>query len=290
MLSLLHSKLIAKLCVIAALPLAAAVYPARDESPRPDDFTVTVPAGAVSYRVAGEFTRDGVPVNAPLMKKRHESGLVVMKVQVTAADYARCVQDSGCRALDRAFDPRRDRPVVGVSWEDATAYARWFSRRSGQVWRLPTDEEWAFFAADRFHDDAVRSVNDGDFSARWIAKFNQESASERAFDRTVRATGSFGPNALGLLDLAGNVWEWTDTCFVRQKIDASDAAIDRPVENCGVRVVEGQHRTYVTNFIRDARAGGCAVGVPPANLGFRLVRDDGPRTKWIAFAGWRNRT
>jgi hypothetical protein len=44
-------------------------------------------------------------------------------------------------------------------------------------------------------------------------------------------------------------------------------------ENCGVRVVEGQHRTYVADFIRDAQAGGCAVRTLPANLGFRLVRD-----------------
>ncbi len=41
-------------------------------------------------------------------------------------------------------------------------------------------------------------------------------------------------------------------------------------------VVEGEHRAYVTDFIRDARAGGCAVGKPPSNLGFRLVRDDAP--------------
>ena len=43
--------------------------------------------------------------------------------------------------------------------------------------------------------------------------------------------------------------------------------------NCGVRVAEGQHRSYVTDFIRDARAGGCAAGLPPSNLGFRLVRE-----------------
>jgi hypothetical protein len=49
--------------------------------------------------------------------------------------------------------------------------------------------------------------------------------------------------------------------------------------NCGVRVAEGAHRAYVTDFIRDARAGGCASGVPPSNLGFRLVRE--PRS-WIA--------
>ena len=44
--------------------------------------------------------------------------------------------------------------------------------------------------------------------------------------------------------------------------------------NCGVRVVEGQHRSYMTDFIRDPRSGGCAVGKPPSNLGFRLVRDE----------------
>jgi hypothetical protein len=44
----------------------------------------------------------------------------------------------------------------------------------------------------------------------------------------------------------------------------------REDEECGD---PGQHRAYVTDFIRDARAGGCAVGVPPDNLGFRLVRE-----------------
>jgi formylglycine-generating enzyme required for sulfatase activity len=288
MLSLLHGKLIAKLCVFAALPLAIAAAPVKDDRAT-DDFAVTVPAGAFSYRMAGEFTRDGAPVDAPLVTKQRDKDLVVMKAQVTAADYARCVKDSGCRALDRASDAQPDRPVVGVSWEDASAYARWLSRKSGQAWRLPTDEEWAFFAAERFRDDAVPAGNDADFSARWIAKFDRESSSEQAFDRTVRPTGSFGSNSRGLFDLAGNVWEWTDTCFTRRKIDAQGASRGEPVENCGVRVVEGQHRTYVTNFIRDARAGGCAVGVPPANLGFRLVRDGSSRTEGIALAWWPSR-
>ena len=60
--------------------------------------------------------------------------------------------------------------------------------------------------------------------------------------------------------------------FVRHVLnDAGDVVSKSP--NCGVRVVEGQDRAYVTDFIRDARAGGCAVGIPPDNLGFRLVRE-----------------
>jgi hypothetical protein len=49
--------------------------------------------------------------------------------------------------------------------------------------------------------------------------------------------------------------------------------------NCGVRVAEGRHRAYVTDFIRDARAGGCASGVPPSHLGFRLVRQ---QKSWVS--------
>jgi hypothetical protein len=58
-------------------------------------------------------------------------------------------------------------------------------------------------------------------------------------------------------------------------LDAADDTVSSKA-NCGVRVVEGQHRAYVTDFIRDARAGGCAAGVPPDNLGFRLVREPPP--------------
>ena len=68
--------------------------------------------------------------------------------------------------------------------------------------------------------------------------------------------------------------EWTDTCFMRQPLDETGQAKTPRTVNCGVRVVGGEHRSYVTDFVRDARAGGCAVGIPPANLSFRLVRDD----------------
>ena len=46
------------------------------------------------------------------------------------------------------------------------------------------------------------------------------------------------------------------------------------IENCGVHVLEGRHRAYMSNFVRDGKSGGCAVGTPPENLGFRLVREE----------------
>ena len=59
---------------------------------------------------------------------------------------------------------------------------------------------------------------------------------------------------------------------MRTVLDNNGDALSKN-SNCGVRVAEGQHRSYVTDFIRDARAGGCAAGLPPSNLGFRLIRE-----------------
>jgi hypothetical protein len=56
-------------------------------------------------------------------------------------------------------------------------------------------------------------------------------------------------------------------------MDIDGKRIASSIDNCGVHVVEGFHRTYMSNFIRDGKSGGCAVGTPPDNLSFRLVRD-----------------
>lgn len=248
---------------------------ALDAALRGQQAVVELHPGALSYRVAGDFTRAGRQAEAPVVAVRFEAKLSIMQHQVSAADYQRCVDEAACRAFDGNVDVAIDRPALQVSWHDADAYAAWLSRKTGDHYRLPTDAEWAFAAGSQFRDDGL-PVDDNDPSQRWIARYERES--ERgADDSEPRAFGSFGINENGLYDTAGNVWEWTSTCFVRTALDATGEAISTN-SNCGVRVAEGRHRAYVTDFIRDARAGGCAVGVPPSNLGFRLVREP---NSWI---------
>jgi formylglycine-generating enzyme required for sulfatase activity len=266
------------LAITAALPGGHRDIAAVRDQPA----LIELAPGKVRYRVAGDFTRAGKPAEAPLTTVQISQPLAIMKQQVSAADYQRCIEDHACAALAPDVIGAADRPAVQVSWRDADAYARWLSRKTGETYRLPTDEEWAYAAGSRWQDDGV-PVDANDPSRRSLARYERESQLKQAagIDSEPRPIGAFGVNENGLLDLAGNVWEWTNTCFVRTALDDAGKATAKSTVNCGVRVVEGQHRSYVTDFIRDARAGGCAAGVPPNNLGFRLVREPHAMARWL---------
>jgi len=260
-----------------ALALGHRSEPAASRPPLPD--LVELRAGTFRHRAAGEFSRDGTPVTAPLVTAAIKRTLAVMRHQVTAADYQRCVEAEACLAVERD-EAVPDLPVVKVSWRDAHAYASWLSRATGVPFRLPTDEEWAYAAAGRFRDDALPDTG-GDPGQRALALYDRDMSREDRSDQRPRPIGSFGTNENGLLDVAGNVWEWTDTCYARRAIGARGDVTTTNV-NCGVRVVEGRHRTYMADFIGDARGGGCSTSAPPSNLGFRLVRDTDPPRKLLA--------
>ena len=246
---------------------------------------VELAPGSVRYRAAGDFTRSGKPTEAPLTTVQFSQPLTIMKQQVSAADYERCVAEGACRGVSDDVAIGTDRPVVKVSWQDANAYARWLSHKTGETYRLPTDEEWAYAAGSRWRDDGVL-VDANDPSRRSLARYERETQLKQTadIDGEPRPIGAFGANENGLFDIAGNVWEWTNTCFVRTALDQAGRATAKPTVNCGVRVVEGRHRSYVTDFIRDARAGGCAAGLPPSNLGFRMVREPNKIVRWMSLS------
>ena len=117
-------------------------------------------------------------------------GFAIMKYQVSADAYAACVADGACETADGRTSG--DVPVTGVSHRDAEAYAAWLSRRTGEVWRLPTDEEWSFAAAERLHDDALGLADDGNPATRWLARYRSEAAGKADRDPQPKPLGHFG--------------------------------------------------------------------------------------------------
>jgi formylglycine-generating enzyme required for sulfatase activity len=182
------------------------------------------------------------------------------------------VAEDACPALPSKG--RQDFAQTGVNFTDATAYASWFSARTGQSWRLPTDAEWLRAAAERGSEDGFSAEANGtDPSRRWIAAYLREVELRGEADLEAHPIGHFGVNTAGVADMAGNIWEWTEACFQNGTLSPDGATILTQADYCGVRAVQGKHRAFVIDFIRDARSGGCAAGVPPDYLGFRLVRE-----------------
>ena len=237
---------------------------------------VELAAGQVNYPLPGGFLVDGRPAAAPVARQEIPHAVAIMKFQVSYAEYERCVDAAACKAADAAPAAEPEMvPVTGVNYLDAQAYAAWLSREMGEAWRLPTAAEWAYAAAERFTGESYSIVasDPGNPAVAWIRRYEEETAARRKRDPAVHPRGHFGPNTNGIQDLAGNVWEWTSTCYIRTTFDSVSGAIVHETENCRVRVAEGRHRAYMSEFIRDGVSGGCAVGTPPDNLGFRLVRD-----------------
>ncbi|CAN1539621.1 COG1262 Uncharacterized conserved protein [Paracoccaceae bacterium] len=233
--------------------------------------TVRLEAALQSYRPAGEFRQGTRVVDAPV-ETIAAPAIEVMKHHVSEADYALCVVEAACLAAPST--QRADMAQTNVNYIDAIAYARWFSDRTGADWRLPTDAEWQRLAGDRALDDGFSAeANGADPSRRWIASYRREVERRGEADLEAHPLGHFGINDVGVADIAGNVWEWTESCFQNGTVAADGSVVETRSDYCGVRAVQGKHRGFVIDIVRDARSGGCAAGVPPDYLGFRLVRD-----------------
>ncbi|RYE87316.1 MAG: formylglycine-generating enzyme family protein, partial [Hyphomicrobiales bacterium] len=201
--------------------------------------TVSIAPRSYSYRASGDFIRNGAPVDGPLIAVDPAGPLEIMTFQVSASDYARCVADGDCATAAPRRRGEGNIPVTGVSFEDATDYAAWLSRATGETWRLPTVAEWAFAAGSKATDHALGIDTDPrDPAERWLAFYEKEAALGANALRTPEPLGTYGVNEFGVADLAGAVWEWTATCASRTTLDDSGRTL-RHLDSCGVRLLEG---------------------------------------------------
>ncbi len=264
---------LALLCLLGGTAVGlTAVNTGPERSEIPVLETVVIPSRTFTYRPDGEYRKGGSAIDAPLTVVGWAAAFSITKYHVTAGEYEACVADGQCLAPENKAPA--DHPVTGVSYDDAMAYARWISGKTGYRYRLPTDIEMAQAAGTLFPDEALNVADDPSNPAvRWIAQYEREAALRRSTTTPTAPKGTFGENEFGLTDFGGNVWEWTGTCHRRVYLNAS--GLQTKTESaCGVYVAVGRHRSPMSSIVRDPKGGGCSVGAPPANLGFRLVMED----------------
>ena len=233
---------------------------------------VEVPAG--SFMMGSPESEEGrFDVEGPQHRVTIGSPFAVGVYEVTFAEWDACVGAGGCGGYRPGDDEgwgRGRRPVIRVSWDDAQGYVQWLSRETGEQYRLLTEAEWEYVARA------------GTTTARyWGDSESGQCRNGNGYDDYVDCSdgyeftapvGSFQPNAFGLYDVLGNVWEWTEDCW---NDDYSGAATDGSAwqsGDCSRRVLRGGSWNLDPWDLRSAFRFRNSPGNRLNYLGFRVAR------------------
>ena len=169
---------------------------------------------------------------------------------------------------------RDDQPVVQVSWNDAEAFARWAGKR------LPTEAEFEWAArggragAEYAWGDTLRPGG-RHMANTWQGHFPEHDEGRDGYAR-IAPVGRFPPNGYGLLDITGNVWEWTSDWFSEDYFRHAEGAVDPTGPASGTeKAIRGGSWMCSANYCAGYRVAArqhTPVDSGLNNLGFRCVK------------------
>ena len=231
-----------------------------------------------------------------------EDAFAVGVHEITIREYGRFVQATGrpmrgsCRHWKEGewknvfgtgwkfpgFSQTEEEPVVCVNWEDAQAYGKWLSRKTGEEYRLLSESEWEYVAragtsiatywGDQragqclYANGADLELKRRDREWQWSTARCNDGHYRTAPIRTYKA------NDFGLFDVLGNVWEWTQDCWNENYDTAPSDGSVWGSGDCGRRVIRGGSWISRPTGIRLAVRLGVDVGHRSVSLGFRVSR------------------
>ena len=184
---------------------------------------------------------------------------------VTQGEYADFAAATG-RGSDPwtspSFPQDERHPVVNVSHADAEAYVAWLSRQTGQTWRLPSEAEWEY---------AARA---GTTTARYWGEDAGKPGEHAHFGpgKGTCPVGSFKPNAFGLHDMLGNVWEWTADHWQADYNGAPSDGSAWTEGGAAFRVLRGGSWSNEARLVRSASRGDAHPSNRFEDFGFRCAR------------------
>ena len=202
--------------------------------------------------------------------------------EVSVAQYLACVEAGACQppewleagsryneqtGSDPSYRRLGDRlsaplsPIIGVSWHDASSFANWVSELSNLSCRLPSEAEWEYAA--RAGSESIYAIGD---------KITESDANFSNSQNGPSSVGQYAPNAFGLFDMHGNVWEWTSDCYAEdythaQPVDGAPFV----VEGCETYSVRGGSWYSSAHSIRSSVRQGYDGYLRSEYLGFRIT-------------------
>lgn len=222
-----------------------------------------VPAGRFSMgcRTLADCPESELPVHDVNIDRP----FAISRYEVTFAEFERFVRATGRDRPDDQGWGRGNRPVIGVSWDDATAYVEWLSSVTGRSYRLPSEAEWEYAA--RAGSDTAYA-----FGEAIDGNANCDGCTARSTGRSL-PVGGYRANAWGLYDMHGNVWEWTQDCSAPSYEGAPTDGAAALGGDCSRRILRGGSWFNTSDFARSAARLSGSSTVRGNIAGFRVVAD-----------------
>lgn len=196
------------------------------------------------------------------------------RTEVTFAQWDACVAAGGCshRPDDNGWG-RGSRPVVDVNWDDAQQYVAWLRGKTGKYYRLLSEAEWEYAAragtSTPFHTGQRLNPSQANFDSGY--SYN-DSAKVESRQRTVPVR-QFAPNAFGLSDMHGNVWEWVQDVWHGDYSGApSDGSVWLTGGDQGRRVLRGGSWYSTPGDLRSANRISNSPAIRSFITGLRIAR------------------
>jgi len=224
---------------------------------------IKVPAGR--FRMGGASS-----IVSPDEVPRHEvnvASFMVSVYEVTFAEYDRFATATGRNKPKSSGWDRKTHPVFEVSWDDALAYTRWLSKQTGKHYRLLSEAEWEYVARAGTTTSFWWGTRAGAGNAHCFDCKSDFSTSKPA------RVGTYKPNAFGVYDTAGNLFEWVHDCYHRNYQDAPDDGSVWGGGDCNVRVVRGGSYGSPADSMRVENRQTFKSGKGQYNVGIRVARD-----------------
>ena len=172
------------------------------------------------------------------------------------------------------FTQDEHHPVVWISWQDVQLYCQWLSAKTGQRYRLPSEAEWEY--ACRAGTQTAFSFGDHIHCgmANYDGNFTWNSGEKGEARHGTTRIGSFAPNAWGLYDMHGNVWEWVQD-LVHPSYDGApaDGSAWLSGSEHGHRVLRGGSWLYSPRYLRSSSRNGYGADSRNDIVGARIVRE-----------------
>jgi formylglycine-generating enzyme required for sulfatase activity len=234
------------------------------------EHSIALKAGSQPSQLAKELPAHWVGI---------ERSFALGRFPVTVREWRQFVHATGWESkldvswADPGFKQTDDHPVVCVSWDDAQLYVQWLSKKTGQLYRLPSEAEWEYacragtHTAFSFGDEITteHANYDGHFT------YNHGARGESRGGTT--AVNTFQPNPWGLFDMHGNVWEWVQDVVHENYVGApADGSAWEEGGDQARRVLRGGAWLYQPRYLRSALRNGYSAVLANDIVGFRVAR------------------